>query len=140
MQEVYDELITKIEKENVYLNKPMKNHTTFRVGGPADIFVKIDTQEKLEHVLHIAKKFKLPITVIGNGSNTLVLDKGIRGIVLKLDFKEYVVVENTIIAGAGVSLPILSREAKDNSLTGLEFACGIPASVGGAVYMNCRSI
>ena len=138
MQKIYDTLITKIDEDRVLLDEPMKNHTTFRVGGPADIFVKVNTLEELEYVLQVAKEFDLPITVIGNGSNTLVTDKGIRGIVIKLDLNDIVLLENnSYIAYAGVGLPRLSRIAMEDESTGLEFACGIPASIGGAIYMNC---
>ena len=141
MQKVYNSLITKIDEKRVLLNEPMKNHTTFRVGGPADIFVKIDTLEELECVLQIAKEQNVPITVIGNGSNTLVTDKGIRGIVIKLEFNEVTKLEDEkYIVGAGVVLPRLAKIAMEDVNTGLEFACGIPASMGGAIYMNGRSL
>ena len=141
MQNVYNLLIAKIDKERVYLNEPMKNHTTFRVGGPADIFVKVQTVEELQHAIQIAKKNNVPITIIGNGSNVLVLDKGIRGIVIKLDFNEVIKEKNNIyIVGAGVILPILAKIAMEDENTGLEFACGIPATMGGAIYMNSRCL
>lgn len=136
MQKIYNEITAKIESKRVLVNEPMKNHTTFKVGGPADIFVKVGTLEELECVLQIAKEQNVPITIIGNGSNVLVTDKGIRGIVIKLDFKEYKLEDNIFTTGAGVLLPKLARIAQDNELTGLEFACGIPASLGGAIYMN----
>ena len=138
MQKVYEELITKIESKRVLLNELMKNHTTFRVGGPADIFVKVGTLEELEYILQIAKEQNVPITVIGNGSNTLFTDKGIRGIVIKLEFNEVTKLEDEkYIVGAGVVLPRLAKIAMEDANTGLEFACGIPASIGGAIYMNC---
>lgn len=116
---------------------PWKNIQLLKFGGPADIFVKVKTKEELEFILNIAKQNKVPVTVIGNGSNTLVKDKGIRGIVLKLDFntitKEN---ETTLNVGSGVLLPKLARVALEEELSGIEFLCGIPASMGGAVYMN----
>lgn len=136
MQKIYNEITAKIESKRVLVNEPMKNHTTFKVGGPADIFAKVQTKEELEYILQIAKEQEIPVTIIGNGSNVLVTDKGIRGIVIKLDFKEYKLEDNIFTTGAGVLLPKLARIAQDNELSGLEFACGIPASLGGAIYMN----
>ena len=75
MIDIYNELLIKINKEQVYLNEPMKKHTTFKIGGPADIFVKVGTIQELEHVFSISKKENIPLTVIGNGSNILVKDR-----------------------------------------------------------------
>lgn len=75
MIDIYNELLIKINKEQVYLNEPMKKHTTFKIGGPADIFVKVGTIQELEHVFSICKKENIPLTVIGNGSNILVKDR-----------------------------------------------------------------
>lgn len=136
MLELYNELITKIDKTRVLLNEPMTKHTTFKIGGLADIFVKIETKEELENSLEIAKKNNIPITVIGNGSNVLVMDKGIRGIVIKLDLKDIKIDNDLIYVEAGVLLPRLARVACDNSLTGLEGIAGIPGTFGGAIYMN----
>ena len=136
MLELYNELITKIDKTRVLLNEPMTKHTTFKIGGLADIFVKIETKEELKNSLEIAKKNNIPITVIGNGSNVLVMDKGIRGIVIKLDLKDIRIDNNLIYVEAGVLLPKLARVACDNNLTGLEEIAGIPGTFGGAIYMN----
>lgn len=75
MVDIYNELLIKINKEKIYLNEPMKKHTTFKIGGPADIFVKVETIQELEHVLNTAKKQNIPLTIIGNGSNILVKDR-----------------------------------------------------------------
>lgn len=136
MLELYNELITKIDKTRVLLNEPMTKHTTFKIGGVADIFIKIETKEELKNSLEIAKKNNIPITVIGNGSNVLVMDKGIRGIVIKLDLKDIRIDNNLIYVEAGVLLPKLARVACDNNLTGLEEISGIPGTFGGAIYMN----
>lgn len=137
MQELYNKLITKIDKERVLLNEPMKNHTTFKVGGPADIFVKINDTEELKFLLMLAKQKNVPTTVIGNGSNVLVKDKGIRGIVVKLNLNKIIKEdETTFKVEAGVLLSKLARTAYEEELTGVEFACGIPASLGGAIFMN----
>ena len=137
MQELYNKLITKIDKERVLLNEPMKNHTTFKVGGPADIFVKINDTEELKFLLMLAKQKNVPTTVIGNESNVLVKDKGIRGIVVKLNLNKIIKEdETTFKVEAGVLLAKLARTAYEEELSGVEFACGIPASLGGAIFMN----
>lgn len=136
MQEIYNKLITKIDSKRVFLNEPMSKHTTFKIGGPADIFVKVNDTEELKFLLSLAKTKNIPVTVLGNGSNVLVKDKGIRGIVLKIDFKEILVNDETLEIGAGVLLSKASRVALENELTGLEFALGIPGTFGGALYMN----
>lgn len=119
------------------LNEPMKKHTTFKIGGPADIFIKVNDTEELKFVLNLAKNENLPINIIGNGSNILVKDKGIRGIVLKLNFNEIIKEDKDILnIGAGVLLSKLARFAMEEELTGIEFASGIPGSFGGAIYMN----
>lgn len=119
------------------LNEPMKKHTTFKIGGPADIFVKVNDTEELKFVLNLAKNENLPINIIGNGSNVLIKDKGIRGIVLKLNFNKIIKEdEDTLNIGAGVLLSKLARFAMEEELTGIEFASGIPGSFGGAIYMN----
>lgn len=137
MEKIYNKLITKIAQSQVYINEPMKNHTTFKVGGPADIFVKVNNIDELKFTLEVAKQENVPVTIIGNGSNVLVTDKGIRGICIKLNLNNIIKENETqIIAEAGVLLPKLANFAYQEGLTGLEFASGIPASIGGAVYMN----
>lgn len=136
MDEIYNELITKIDEDRVLLNEPMSKHTTFKIGGPADIFVKVTTIEELEGVLELSKKRNISVTVIGNGSNILVTDKGIRGITVKLFFDEIEFADGFLTVGAGVLLPKLARVAYEKELTGVEFLSGIPGSVGGAIFMN----
>lgn len=136
MLKVYNELITKIDSDRVLLNEPMSKHTTFKIGGPADIFVKVESQKELKSILELVKKNSVPVTIIGNGSNVLVKDNGIRGIVIKLELKEIKIENDIIYVEAGVGLPKLARVACDNSLEGLEGVAGIPGSFGGAIYMN----
>lgn len=127
-----------IDVSKVKINEPMSKHTTFKLGGVADALVIPESVEELIRVLAFAKERKIPVTVIGNGSKLLVLDGGIRGIVIKLASK-FAKVEfdgEYVKAMAGVTLPYLSRLAKAESLTGLEFACGIPAALGGAIFQN----
>ena len=137
MTNVYNDLLIKINEEQIYLNEPMKKHTTFKIGGPADIFVKVKTIQELKYVIDVAKKENAPVTVIGNGSNILVKDGGIRVIVVKPEFKEIEFIdEETIRVGAGVLLSKIANVAYEHELTGLEFAAGIPGTMGGAVRMN----
>lgn len=108
-----------------------------KYGGNADIFIKVNTIEELQFILNIAKQDNIQVNVIGNGTNLLVTDKGIRGIVIKLDFKEEKLLDEfTFEVGAGIPIIKLAKDALDKSLTGLEFASGIPGTVGGAIKMN----
>ncbi len=136
MEEIYIKLKNVISEKRLLINEPMYKHTSFKIGGPADIYVIVNTIEELKDVLKIAKSSNTLVTCIGNGTNLLVKDTGIRGIVVKLDFNEINVNEEEIEAGAGVKLPFLAQVAYKNSLSGLEFASGIPGTVGGAVKMN----
>jgi UDP-N-acetylmuramate dehydrogenase len=121
----------------ILLDEPMKNHTTFRIGGSAECLITPDRQQ-LKEVLFLAKTEKIPVTVIGNGSNLLVRDGGIRGLVIEIGkaMGEIHREGNTLIAGAGVLLSKLAATAARDGLSGLEFASGIPGSLGGAVVMN----
>lgn len=120
-------------------DEPMKNHTTFKVGGNAQVFVTVNSREELSSLMKYISKENLPYFVLGKGSNLLVSDSGIKGAVITLDgeFSEIRIEDNNcIFAGAGASLMKLCRVAQENSLSGIEFAYGIPGSVGGAVFMN----
>lgn len=119
-------------------NEPMKAHTSFRIGGPADILVMPSDASQLEKVVAEARAEGLPLTIIGNGSNLLVKDKGIRGVVVKLGnaLRGMECDGERLIAEAGVSLAAVANKAAACGLTGLEFAVGIPGSIGGAVFMN----
>ena len=121
-------------QETVYL----KDHTTFRVGGPASLFVEVDNIESLKALMAYIYEEEVPYFILGNGSNLLVSDRGFDGVVIKLtgDFTGLSVEENEITAYASVPLSKVCLEAANNSLTGLEFAYGIPGSVGGAMVMN----
>ncbi|MCQ2381146.1 MAG: UDP-N-acetylmuramate dehydrogenase [Acidaminococcaceae bacterium] len=129
---LFDKLAIKI-----LFDEPMSKHTTFAIGGIADVFAVPSAENELLQLSNIAKQYNLPIVFLGNGSNVLVNDKGIRGLVVSMKGLEEIVVKNTTItAGAGVLLGKIANVAADNELTGLEFAAGIPGTVGGAVYMN----
>ena len=135
--EFLNELKEKIDTSWIFENEPMKQHTTFRVGGPADVLVTPDT-ESLPAVIALCKKHNLPYYVIGNGSNLLVGDKGIRGVVIAMTNRtaDIVCEEDVITAGAGVTLGQIASVAAGKGLAGFEFAAGIPGTLGGAVVMN----
>ena len=120
------------------IDEPMSRHTSFKIGGPADLLATPSNEEELCKLLASAKEHNIPVTLIGNGSNLLVRDKGIRGLVIKLGnmLNTIEVGENTITFGSGVSLALASKKAAELGFTGMEFAVGIPGSIGGAVYMN----
>ena len=131
-------LITETILGQVELNVSLKELTSFKTGGTADLFVCPNNLMELLTVLNILKENSVPYFLLGAGSNLLICDKGIRGAVIKLgDGFDYAHAKNDyILAGASVSLAKLSAEAKNAELTGLEFASGIPGSLGGAIYMN----
>ncbi len=127
-----------VGKENVKYNEPMSKHTSFKVGGNADIYIEANTIEKLQAVLRLAKNKNLHVTIIGNGTNLLVLDEGIRGVVLKYTANEIKIIdnENKCIASGGASNGAIAMKLCEKSLSGFEFAAGIPGNIAGAVYMN----
>lgn len=123
--------------EEVLVNEPLSKWTTWRVGGPAQYLVFPNTVEKIADVIKIAKNSNVPVVVLGNGSNVLVKDCGIKGVVINTAKLAKISVEGTFIsAEAGATMPQLAKCAMQNSLTGLEFSVGIPASFGGAILMN----
>ena len=157
MKELEDILGT----SNVKYNEPMSKHTSFKVGGNADIFITVDSQEKLLKVLEFVKNNKfamikqtwqkvdtynenkegaseqnMSITIVGNGTNLLVKDGGIRGLVIKYMTKDYHIIGEEVTVSSGLTNALLAKILLDNSLSGFEFAGGIPGTIGGAVYMN----
>lgn len=137
---IYKSIKDIVGEENILINEPMKKHTSIKVGGNADIFVKANTIEKVKAIYSFAKKEKINLNVLGNGTNVLVKDNGIRGIVLKIDIDKIEVRKEGnkvyIRVGAGVPIIKLSKIAYENSAKGLEFAIGIPGTLGGAIKMN----
>ena len=123
---------------NIAINEPMKNHTSFKIGGDADVFVKPKSEEEIVSALSLIKENNIPLTVIGNGSNLLVSDKGIEGVVLCIgkEFSGTHTDGTRIYAKAGTLLSRVANAALASSLTGMEFASGIPGSLGGALVMN----
>lgn len=127
-----------VPKESIVLNELMSRHTTFRVGGEAACLIKVSDSKELSKIITFLRQTEHDFFVLGNGSNLLVSDKGYDGVVLKLEgeFSEIHVAGTQIISGAGVSLAKAAREAMEEGLTGMEFASGIPGTLGGAVVMN----
>lgn len=127
-----------VPEENICLQESMAGHTTFRIGGPADCFVQIENKEQLIRVQKYLMQVELPFFILGNGSNLLVSDKGYRGIVLQIGPKmSRIEVEGDVItAQAGALMSQVARAALEHGLTGLEFASGIPGTIGGGVVMN----
>jgi len=127
-----------VPSENIHIQEPMKAHTTFRVGGPADCLVELENTEQLQKVQHYLAQIEIPYVVLGNGSNVLVSDEGYPGIVLQIGerMNRIIVDGSCIIAQAGALLSQVARIAMEQGLTGLEFASGIPGTVGGGVVMN----
>lgn len=127
-----------ISTDRILVNEPMKNYTTFKVGGNADCLVKPKNIKEAEDVVRLLLANNIPFTLLGNGSNVLVSDKGIRGVTVYLaEADDEVFVDgNLITASAGMMLSKVAKAALDNALSGLEFASGIPGSVGGAIVMN----
>jgi UDP-N-acetylmuramate dehydrogenase len=136
-----DELLIKLQELNigkVKKNELLSLHTTMKIGGPADLFIEPNSVESIKKVMTFIKEYQLPWRAIGRGSNLLVSDKGIDGAVIKLGsgLSHLTINESTITVGGGHSLVSLSTLISKKGLSGLEFASGIPGSVGGAVYMN----
>lgn len=120
------------------LAEPMTKHTSFHIGGPAELMAQPQSEAELQSLLLKAAEAAVPVTLVGNGSNLLVRDKGIRGLVIKLGsmLRDIKVSGNVLTFGSGVSLAQASKKAAELGLSGMEFAVGIPGSIGGAVYMN----
>lgn len=129
---------TCLPREQILLAEPMTRHTTFEIGGPADCMVLPASPVEAAAIFQLALRQKMPLTVIGKGSNLLVRDKGIRGLVLKVGqpMSALRCEGDVVIAGAGASLASVAKFAATCSLSGMEFAVGIPGSIGGAVFMN----
>ena len=150
------ELENILGKENVKYNEPMSKHTSFRVGGNADIFAMVDSEEKLIKVIGMAKNTSMPITIVGNGTNLLVKDGGIRGLVIKYIANDYTIMDTEelldkgnlnkneennnkskiVTVSSGMTNARLAKILLDNSLTGFEFLAGVPGTIGGALVMN----
>lgn len=137
-QNLVNELYRIVGEQNVQIEEPMSKHTTFRIGGPAQYFVTPQSTEELGQVVLLCNAEKMPYFVIGHGSNLLVSDKGMRCVVIQLykNFERFRIENDRVYAQAGVMLNKLGQATKEASLTGFEFAAGIPGTLGGAVMMN----
>ena len=137
---ISEQLKLNLKNSNIYENEDMKKHTTFKIGGKADYYIKVRSIEDLRWIVNFTKENNIPLTVTGNGSNLLVKDNGIRGITVNIDFDQidvnYENNEVLINLGAGVKLGMLARKLADMEIQGFEFASGIPGTIGGAVAMN----
>ncbi|AOZ94427.1 UDP-N-acetylmuramate dehydrogenase [Paenibacillus crassostreae] len=137
INQVYNELKTIIPLAEIQCHETLKNHVYTKMGGQADIRVLPSSYDEVQSVIKYAKDHHLTITILGNGSNVIIRDGGIRGIVVQLtNLQEIMIDEHTLRAHSGASIIQASQIALQNQLTGLEFACGIPGTVGGALYMN----
>lgn len=135
---IYEKLLNIIDEENIKLDEPMKKHISFRVGGPADILVKPKTEEQLKDIIKLVKNENIPYMIIGNGSNLLVKDGGIRGVVIKIsdNFNDFKIEGNKVNIQAGALLSVVGKAVLRANLKGFEFAAGIPGTLGGALAMN----
>ncbi|MCE5012332.1 UDP-N-acetylmuramate dehydrogenase [Staphylococcus warneri] len=126
-----------IPNDIIEVDEPLKKYTYTKTGGKADFYLSPTKNEEVQAIVKYANQHNIPVTYLGNGSNIIIREGGIRGIVLSLlSLKHIEVSDDAIIAGSGAAIIDVSRVARDYALTGLEFACGIPGSIGGAVFMN----
>ena len=135
---IENKFCTCLGSDNVYKNEPMRKHTTFRIGGPADFYLCPHSAKEIQKTVAICREEELPYFILGNGSNLLVSDQGYRGVVIQLwkNVSDILVEGCRIRAKAGASLAKIAGEALEEGLTGMEFAAGIPGTLGGAVVMN----
>lgn len=141
IKEILENIDLKIDKSKISYDEPMSKHTSFKTGGLAECYIKIDNIDDLREMLNIAKKNNIPITILGNGSNVLVLDGGIKGFVLnirinKIEMINYNKKDIYATIGAGIKLSMLGHLLLRNEITGFEELAGIPGTIGGAIRMN----
>ncbi len=136
-QKIYDELLKLVKPENVKMDELLKDHLYTKLGGTADYFITPTTFEEVQNVVKFSNEANVPFTLLGNGSNLIIKDGGIRGMVINLKHLNGISVDGgTLVAQSGARIIDASRHALKEKLSGLEFACGIPGTVGGALYMN----
>ena len=137
-KDLYNELIKIVNKDNIKIDEEMKNHTSLRVGGKANYLIEPTTEKEIESLVKLMIELKEPYFIIGRGSNLLVRDEGINGVVIKITdkFSGINISDNTLTVKSGTSLASVAKYAYKNSLSGIEFASGIPGSIGGAIAMN----
>lgn len=127
-----------LNEADVFYNEPMSKHTSFKIGGIAECYIKVNQKEELQEILKISKAYAIPLTIIGNGTNILVKDKGIKGIVAKINIKNIEIDSSSqlVKVKAGSSVGEIAQVLKQNNLTGFEELSGIPGTIGGAIRMN----
>ncbi|MCM2676353.1 UDP-N-acetylmuramate dehydrogenase [Alkalicoccobacillus plakortidis] len=136
-ESIYNELLNHIKQENVCLSEPLRNHVYTKLGGNADLFVTPESIDELKAALDIRKKTDIPLTILGSGSNVIIKDGGIRGLTIGMSkMTNFFIEGERLVVQSGAAIIEASRKALEHRLSGLEFACGIPGSVGGALYMN----
>ncbi|MFG6120523.1 UDP-N-acetylmuramate dehydrogenase [Thalassobacillus sp. B23F22_16] len=136
-EKIYNKLMDIVKEENVKVDEMLRDHLYTRLGGKADFFITPTTYEEIQNVVKFSKEEDVPFTLLGNGSNLIIKDGGIRGIVINLKHLDKISSEgNTVVAQSGARIIDASYYALEQHLSGLEFACGIPGTVGGALYMN----
>ena len=123
-------------KNRVKVMEPLSLHTTFRTGGPAEFYADVQTIEEFVSVIHVAIKNGLPVFVLGGGSNVIVSEKGVKGLVVKNNCRKFEIKGNTVEAQSGVIMNQLVKAAIENGLLGFEYNLGLPGTVGGGIYMN----
>lgn len=135
---IYEFIISKVPVNQVYIDEPMSKHTTFKVGGNADIFVKISDTDQLRELIKCFKRASIPFFIKGNGSNILVSDRGYQGVVLEIAelFNEITIEGTTVKVSSGALMSTVSKKVMEAGLKGMEFASGIPGTIGGGVVMN----
>lgn len=140
MESIDKSLHAVLKEKSILKNEPMSKHTSFKIGGNAEYFLKIDTIENLKKIIDIATSNKINITIVGNGTNLLVREGGIKGFVIKLELKDFKIRNNLddvyITVQSGMSLSTLSNIAIKEEVSGIEFLSGIPGTIGGALRMN----
>ena len=136
-EKVFEELTKVMHSDNIKRDELLRDHLYTKLGGRADFFLTPTTYEEVQNIVKLSNKVDVPFTLLGNGSNLIVKDGGIRGIVLHLkNFKDIKATDQLIVAQSGAAIIDVSRRALAEKLSGLEFACGIPGTVGGALFMN----
>ncbi|TMU84292.1 UDP-N-acetylmuramate dehydrogenase [Bacillus sp. BHET2] len=136
-EKVFEELSKVMHSDNIKRDELLREHLYTKLGGRADFFLTPTTYEEVQNIVKLSNKVDVPFTLLGNGSNLIVKDGGIRGIVLHLkNFKDIKTTDQLIVAQSGAAIIDVSRRALAEKLSGLEFACGIPGTVGGALFMN----
>lgn len=140
IEKINNLLKKKIPESNIFFNEYMRKHTSFQVGGVADVFVKVQSIPEVEHVYKVAKKKKIDLKIMGNGTNIIVNDKGVRSIVLKIELDKCEILKTKdipyVIVQAGMPNPKLAQILLKEGISGFEFASGIPGTIGGAIKMN----